>query len=221
MPAMLAGLIGLTMKQKNFIAVDDSGDTGLKAGSSDFFSVAAVVFDDALEAEGASLAIKKFRRSLGWPDGREFKFNKMRRDLIIRFIEALMPFDFKIYALYIDKRPINSAYIPNGWDNVYNQAILELLSRIPLHNAVIRIDGRYGKKYMRKTEGYFRRELNKGRHKADNVKFVDSKTSTLIQLADVAVGSVSRSLQMDKTDSKDYIGLMRGKVEAVEEFWIR
>ena len=200
------------------MAVDDSGDAGFKAGSSDFFSVAAVVFDDVLEAESVSLEIKKFRRLLGWSESMEFKFNKMRRDLIIRFMETLLPFNFKIDALYIDKRHIDSTQVPSDRDNVYNQTILRLLSRITLHNATIRIDGRYGKKYMQKMAGYFRRELNKDGRKADNVKFVDSRTSTLIQLADIVVGSVNRSLQEDKTDSQDYIGLLKGKIETVEEF---
>jgi hypothetical protein len=120
------------------------------------------------------------------------------------------------YALYIDKSRVDPAKVPSNWDSVYNQVILELLCGIPLHNAIIRIDGRYGKRYMRQMEGYFRRELNKTEHKADNVKFVDSRDSVLIQLADMAVGSVNCSLQTEKADSQDYIGLLRGKIESIK-----
>jgi hypothetical protein len=210
----------MTQKQKDFVAVDDSGDAGLKDGSSGYFAVAAIVFNDTLEAESTSLGIKKFKRSLGWADGREFKFNKMNRELRMRFIETVVPYDFRLYALYIDKNHVDPAKVPSDRDSVYNQVILELLDGIPMQNAIIRIDGRYGKKYMRKMEGYYRRELNKTKHKADNVKFVDSRDSVLIQLADMAAGSVNRSLQTDKADCQDYIGLLRGKVENIEEFRI-
>ena len=204
--------------QKSFVAVDDSGDAGLKDGSSDYFSVAAVVFIDTLEAEIVSLEIKKFKRMLGWSDSREFKFNKMNRELRIRFIEAVVPYDFQLYAFFIDKSQVDSARIPDDWDSIYNQIILNLLDSIPLQNAIIRIDGRYGKKHMRQMESFFRRELNIREHKAESVKFVDSQDSALIQLADISVGSVNRSLQTKKTDSHDYIGLLRGKIQSIQEY---
>ncbi|MDR2105904.1 MAG: DUF3800 domain-containing protein [Coriobacteriales bacterium] len=206
--------------QRNYIAVDDSGDVGLKAGASGFFAVAAIVFNDALEAESASLEAKKFKRAIRWRDDHEFKFNKMRRELIIRLLEVLAPFDFKVYSLYIDKGHIALERVPPDWDSVYNQVILEVLGHVPMHEAVVRIDGRYGKKYQQKMEGYFRRELNKSGHRVDNVRFVDSKENTLVQIADIAVGSVNRSLQTNKTDSQDYIGLLKGKIELLDEFWI-
>jgi hypothetical protein len=210
----------LKQKQKNYIAADDSGDAGMKPGSSGFFAIAAVAFNDALEAESAALEAKKFKRAIGWHDDHEFKFNKMRRDLIIRLLEAIAPFDFKVYSLYIDKNHVKPEKIPADWDSVYNQVILETLGRIPMHEAVVRIDGRYGKKYQQKMETYYRKELNKFGRKVDNVKFVDSKENTLVQIADIAVGSVNRSLQTDKTDSQDYIGLLRSKIELLEEFQI-
>jgi hypothetical protein len=210
----------LAQKQKDYVACDDSGDAGVKLGSSGYFAIAAVVFNDALEAESAALEAKKFKRAIGWRDDHEFKFNKMRRDLIIRLLEAIVPFDFKIYSLYIDKSHVKSENIPSDWDSVYNQVVLETLGRIPMHDAVVRIDGRYGKKYQQKMETYYRKELNKSGRKVNNVKFVDSKENTLVQIADIAVGSVNRSLQTDKTDRQDYIGLLRGKVELLEEFLI-
>ena len=56
--------------------------------------------------------------------------------------------------------------------------------------------------------------------RSDNVKFVDSQDSALIQLADMVAGSVNRSLQTYKTDSQDYLGLLHGKIESIDEFKI-
>ena len=60
------------------VFVDDSGDSGFKfnKGSSPYFVIACVIFDDILEAERASLAIKMLRRDLGLSDNHEFKFTK-------------------------------------------------------------------------------------------------------------------------------------------------
>ena len=207
-------------KQKDYVAADDSGDSGIKPGSSGFFAIAAIVFNDALEAESAALAAKKFKRAIGWRDDHEFKFNKMRKDLIIRLLEVVVPFDFKVYSLYLDKSHVRAEQIPSDWDSLYNRVLLETLGRIPMHKAAVRIDGRYGKKYQKMMEGYFRRELNRFERKVDKVRFVDSKENTLVQIADIAVGSVNRSLQTDKADSQDYIGLLRGKIELLEELQI-
>lgn len=207
-------------EQKDYLAVDDSGDVGLREGSSSYFSLAAVVFSDSLEAERASLGLRKLKQSLNWRDDHEFKFNKMRRDLIVRLIGDMASFDFKIYALYIDKKHASPERMSKGWDKLYNRVILELLSRIPLHDAVVRIDGMYGKKYMRTMESQLRKDLNKTGRRVDNIKFVDSKVNMLVQLADIAVGSVNRSLQGEKTDSQDYIGLLKDKVILFEELVI-
>ena len=63
------------------IFVDDSGDPGfrIEKGSSTHFVIAMVVFDDPLEAEKTSLAIKELRRKLKVSDLFEFKFNKTNR----------------------------------------------------------------------------------------------------------------------------------------------
>ena len=48
------------------VLIDDSGDPGFKIGrgSSQFFVIACVIFDDELDAEETALIIKRYRRSL-------------------------------------------------------------------------------------------------------------------------------------------------------------
>jgi len=59
------------MRAKQLIFIDDSGDAGIKARSSSHLVMAAVVFNDDLVAEEAALAMRKFRRQLGWTDDHE------------------------------------------------------------------------------------------------------------------------------------------------------
>ena len=63
------------------VFIDDSGDPGFnfKKGSSRFFIIAAVIFNDELEAEKTAVSIKELRRKLNFPDDVEFKFNKSRK----------------------------------------------------------------------------------------------------------------------------------------------
>ena len=90
--------------------------------------------------------------------------------------------------------------------------IKELLETLPLKDARIRIDGRSSKEYMQKTSSYLRKELNKRSHKLLNVRFEDSSRNDLIQLADVIAGSINRSLQKDKTDSREYLAIIKPRV---------
>ena len=47
----------------------------------------------------------------------------------------------------------------------------------------------------------------------NNLKFVDSKESVLIQLADMVAGSIHRSYQKDKYDSKIYKEVIKRRIE--------
>lgn len=58
------------------VFIDDSGDPGFKfdKGSSEYFVISMVIFDDELEAEKIAVAIKELRRKIGFPDDVEFRF---------------------------------------------------------------------------------------------------------------------------------------------------
>jgi uncharacterized protein YqkB len=73
------------------VFIDDSGDAGFKfeKGSSEFFVISAVIFDDSLEAEKTAISIKELRRELFKRDDVEFKFNKSRKTIRIKFLESI------------------------------------------------------------------------------------------------------------------------------------
>ncbi len=70
------------------VFIDDSGDPGFKLdrGSSAFFVIVLVIFDDDLETEKAAVRIKELRRQLGFPDHVEFKFHKSNRSVREQFL---------------------------------------------------------------------------------------------------------------------------------------
>jgi hypothetical protein len=105
-----------------FIISDDSGDPGFKfgKGSSTFFVIALVIFDDPLDAEEASLAIKRIRRTLNVSDLFEFKFNKTNSDFRESFFDAVRKAHFNIRAIVVDKEKLQSPRFRNQKEDFYN-----------------------------------------------------------------------------------------------------
>ena len=80
------------------VFIDDSGDAGFKIekGSSRFFVIALVIFDDELEAQKTAVTIKELKRELKFPDDVEFKFCKSSHDVRRKFLSAVCKYNFKI-----------------------------------------------------------------------------------------------------------------------------
>ncbi len=200
------------------IFIDDSGDAGFKLdkGSSKFFVISAVIFDDNLEAEKTAVAIKQFRRDAGFSDRVEFKFNKSRRKIREGFLKTVNTFNFRIRNLIIDKSLIRSEELRNNRESFYSYAIKMLLkySNKTISEASIKIDGS-GDRIFRKTFlSYLRKQLNTKEAKIiKKCKLVNSKNNVLIQLADMVAGSVRRSYDKEKTDHDVYKNIIKKHIE--------
>lgn len=202
------------MKAKQLVFIDDSGDPGFKKGaSSSNFILAAALFMDPDTAKLANDTIIEYRRSLGWRDDYEFKFAKIRKDIIIELLRIVARYDFQIYAVYINKAdyPNLFKFCPDK-EKFYNWATKELLAMMPLEDAKIKIDGKYGKQYKLHVKAYIRKELNTEFCKITDFSVQDSKKDNLIQLADLIAGSINRLFQVDKTDFKNYVRVLKQKI---------
>lgn len=207
--------------KRQLVFIDDSGDPGFKlnAGSSSHFVIACVIFDDNLDAEEVSLIIKKYRRELGWPDHREFKFNKTNKDIVAELLQRVANSNFRIRAICMDKSIIHSPALRNKQESFYNYTIKEVLSKTnDLNEADVRLDGHAGREYKRSATAYLKREINSSSTKISRVKFVDSHKDSLIQLADLAAGSIMRSFQTNKSDSHRYREILKKRIEDVWGF---
>ena len=206
-----------TRKNKQLVFIDDSGDPGFKKGASPTFVLAAALFLDSDTATKINKDISDFRNSLGWKENHEFKFSKASRKIKLRFLETVNQHDFKIYAVYIEKTNCPPSFLSRDEEKFYNWATRELLAIIPLNSAIVRADGKYGRKYKQRVKTYIRQELNTNKLKrVEEFDIVDSNRDNLIQLADIIVGSINRSLQSNKTDSNDYIRIIRRKIVKLE-----
>ena len=212
-------------KNKELVFIDDSGDPGFKDGASDNFVIAAVLFLDSKVAESLMYEVENYRKALGWKYNHEFKFTKTPKRIVVEMLRYAKRYNFKIYAVYIRKkdfREITPSIVPLfDKEKLYNWMIKEVLRDIPLENAKITIDGRSSKQHQRNTITYLRHEINSNNSKKLDFKFDDSVTTDLLQLADLIAGSINRSLQLDKTDSRDYITIFKDKIIKIRKISVR
>ncbi|MEK7171737.1 MAG: DUF3800 domain-containing protein [Patescibacteria group bacterium] len=200
------------------IFIDDSGDPGFKLdkGSSAFFVIALIIFDDELEAEKVALAIKELRRYLGFPDNLEFKFFKSSKDVREKFLRKVCNFKFRVRAIVIQKSLIRSQELRNSKNSFYGYAIKSVLKHNggTIQNAKIKIDGSGDRVFRKSFLGYLRRQLNSDEKQImKSCRLVDSHGNVLIQLADMIAGSIHRSHNVLKDDAKFYKSIIKKRIE--------
>jgi hypothetical protein len=86
------------------VFIDESGDTGLKIekGSSKYFVIVLVSFEENEEAIACDQRIKLLKRELKMPEGFEFKFSKLRKEQRIKFFESVLPYSFFYFGIVIN-----------------------------------------------------------------------------------------------------------------------
>ena len=205
------------------VFIDDSGDPGFKfeKGSSRYFIVLILIFDDELEAEKTAVAIKELRRDLGFPDNVEFKFHKSSKDVRTKFLQAVNPFKFRVRTLVVDKTLIRSQELQTNKNSFYGYAIKTGLKYTggSVLNAKIRIDGSGDRIFRKSFLSYLRRQLNSREQRImKNCRLVDSKGNVLVQMADMIAGSVRRFYDEDKPDHKMYKAIIKKHIEDEWQF---
>jgi hypothetical protein len=205
------------------VFIDDSGDPGFKLGkgSSEYFVIAMVCFDDDLEAEKAALAIKELRRNLGFSDESEFRFFKTRKDNTVKFLYAVNKFSFKIRCVVVNKRKIYSQKLRADKNSFYSYFIKEALKHSGgnILEAKIKIDGSGDRIFRKSFLSYLKRELNNNEIKVmTKCTLVDSTGDVLIQMADMIAGSINRSYNLQKADNSIYKRIIKKHITDEWEF---
>jgi len=204
---------------KEFIFIDDSGDAGMRKSSTDRLVIAAVIVVDEDIKTVISDEINLYRKQLGWHELDEFKFSKTNKKIIIDLISKINSINYKAYVVVLDKTEIDIDTIPKEKVSIYNYVLKELLLKVAKSNQNITIDGKHGKKHDTQVRVYLRNQLRENGIMNTSIKFVDSRKDSLIQLADIVVGSVARSYK-NKEDSKKYIELLKDKIIKIDNIRI-
>lgn len=89
------------------VFIDESGDPGLKLdrGSSRFFCIGLVIFQENDEALACDQRIELLKRELGWKKSSEFHFKRNSDRVRESFLNAVAPYNFFYYGIVINKDP--------------------------------------------------------------------------------------------------------------------
>jgi Protein of unknown function (DUF3800) len=189
------------------VFVDESGDPGLKgkAGSSKFFVMVAVLFQDAEAAEACDKKIDQLRKNRGGT--REYKFASCKDEDRTRFFEGVIEHDFFYLAFVLNKRELWSPSFNDKekfWS--YTASLLVNNAKGHLDNATIVVDRCGNRDFQQKLRVSLQKKINsaEGRKHIKKIKMEDSRSNNLLQLADMICGAVARSFSTEKNDHRLY-----------------
>ena len=204
------------------IFIDESGDPGLKveAGSSKYFVIALVAFEDHDEALAADDRISLLRKEHGFPAKFEFHFNKMKPAYRRMFLEAVAPYNFFYFGVVMDKVKLREGELQFE-ESIYKYACGLLLedAKPLLSSAIVVVDGSESKSFRHELKSYLVRRLkdDSGKSFIKDIRVHNSTTNNLLQLADMVVGALAR-FHSDKKDSREYRKLIAHR-ELYVQFW--
>ncbi len=200
------------------VFIDESGDAGfdLAAGASAVFALGMVIFREKSEADRAQASLRSAATRL--QSGREFKFNKCsykRRD---EFFRIVVPMDFCVRAIVVQKQKIRSEKLRTEPESFYSFFLKSMLKfdNDALANAKIIIDGSGNAAFRKQLKKYLSTHTPPGSIKS--IVMRDSHREPLLQLADMTVGAIARSYRADRVDAARWRRQIAGKIDDVWDF---
>lgn len=174
---------------KMLVFIDESGDSGFKLdrGSSEFFTVSLVVFNDVDEASRCDNRIELLKTELGKSKDWEFHFKENSHRVREEFIKAVMPYDFFYYGIIINKRLLYSENLINNKDSFYKYTcgLVFENAKDKLDSAIVLIDESGNADFKKSLSKYLKKRMNDYDRKViKKVKMQKSHTNNLLQLAD-------------------------------------
>lgn len=193
------------------VFVDESGDTGLKLdqGSSKYFTVCLVAFDDDEEARGCDQRIQLLKKELNLPPDAEFHFRQNSNRVRETFLQAVSPYSFFYYGIAISKDP--TKLWGEGFKNKasfykYVCGLVFENAKSRLSNATVVIDESSSEDFQQQLGSYLKKKIDRDKTTRiiKKVKMQRSQSNNLLQLADYVVGVINRSVMNTKKHQDDF-----------------
>jgi hypothetical protein len=199
------------------VFVDESGDLGFKIerGSTRFFTIALVIFEDAEAARSCQRAVERLQAALKLPQQYEFHFHDDSHQRRLAFLGAVKNHRFICHTFTLDKASERLTgpgfkYRGPAYKTVCRMALENAAA--DMKNATVIIDGSGDRTFRREMGTYLRRELNKKQQKqVGAVKIGRSRGDPLLQLADYVAGITNRFFER-KAGAEIYDGYLRLKM---------
>ncbi|RIK53190.1 hypothetical protein DCC62_32470 [candidate division KSB1 bacterium] len=208
--------------QAMIVFVDEAGDTGLKLkqGSSQFFIITLVIFDEDDEALACDQRIALLRRELGVGQEFEFHFNETPHRIKDHFFKAIVPYNFFYVSTIINKKNLygEGFKFKNSFYKYVCRLVFDNVKQY-LEHAIVVFDGSGSRQFKQELATYLRKRMNDDATlRVRKVKMQDSKNNNLIQLADMVCGAVNLSLKSAEDESWEYRRLI-GHRELSARVW--
>ena len=191
------------------IFIDESGDPGLKVehGSSAFFTIGMVVFEEHAEAIACDQRIALLKRELGWREDSEFHFKKNSDGVREAFLKAVSPYNFFYYGIVINK-DTNKLW-GEGFHNKesfykYTCGLVFENAKDKLRDAIVLVDKSGNLDFRNQLARYLQRRMNGEEKIIKKVKMQKSESNNLLQLADYVSGVINRSVKNKKKHADDF-----------------
>lgn len=192
------------------VFIDESGDTGRKtdAGSSRYFVVASVIFEEDEEATACDQRISLLKKELGYNPNFEFHFSENPDRLRKKFLEAVEPYQFFYLCVGIDKNP--KKLFGEGFN--YKESFYKYACNLVLQNAKpylskarVKVDKNGNALFGSQLSKYIKGAMNKDNFTyIKSVKMEKSGSNNLLQLADYITGVLNRKIQNKKNYQEYY-----------------
>ena len=204
------------------IFIDESGDSGLKLGqgSSKFFAMSLVVFEDNDEAIACDQRIELLKKELGFNETFEFHFYENSDKVREIFFKAVVPYSFFYYGIVLNKEKLFGEGFKNK-ESFYKYAcgLLFENAKEKLENAIVVIDESGRSLFKYQLASYLKRKVNtRGRKCIKKVKTQDSKSNNLLQLADMVTGAINRSLSSNRKKNGGFREMINAR-EIYVQIW--
>lgn len=195
------------------VFMDESGDSGMnaKAGSSPFFTVTAVLFEDNEEAAACEQRIAQCRATLKLHPQFEFHFYSCSDAFRAHFLEAVSVSGFFYHSVVLNKTKLwGKGFQDKDSFYKYTTSLVFENAKPHLHDATVVIDRCGDRQFRQQLAKYLKRKMNEGgKTLIKSVKMEPSHSNDLLQLADMVCGAVSRSLHTEKADRLKFRKIVR------------
>jgi len=191
------------------IFIDESGDSGLKIdkGSSRYFTVGLVLFEEGEEAISCDQRIQLLKREVGWRENDEFHFKNNSDKIRVAFLKAVSPYNFFYYGIVINKDP--KKLFGDGFKNKssfykYACGLVFENAKEKMRDSTVIIDESGNLDFKNQLATYLRKRVNKNDKLLKKIKMQRSESNNLLQLADYVAGAINRSVKNEKKKSDAY-----------------
>lgn len=206
------------------VFIDESGDTGRKVnqGSSKFFVISLVLFEDNDEALACDQRIALLKREMGKDNRFEFHFQDNSEKIRVAFLESIIPYSFAYFSVVIDKDP--KKLVGEGFnvkESFYKYACHMAFTNAKPHldNATVILDKSGSPTFQRSLRKYLNTKTNGdgGRTIIKKLKQQASHSNNLLQLADYVSGVINRKY-LGKKNWQDYYKYLSPKEISVQKW---